>query len=255
MIYFKNYTSIILLCLFCKTGFSQNFKRINFEAGYTITKPIVQEERFVSGNISFRYDYSYKYYSSRGYFVKFAYEAKVRPRNNWSFSFPMGISFMSQTDKYYCVGSYSGCWSSGSRNDLNLINHSLINLSYGPAFQLNTCNLRFIGSALVNYCLGIHTKTNSFDYSSNKKIVSSEKSVGHNIYLSSQFCVLYRLRKNIWIGPSCEVFFNDLIKTYKNISGQINPYYDSGYLGSPSVGIRNKNIWINPGIKLQFDLK
>ena len=71
----KTFIPLILILIIFK-GYSQQSNKLNFEGGMVINKPLIKSERLKSiDNAYSEYsaDWTYKYYSSYGYFIKFIY--------------------------------------------------------------------------------------------------------------------------------------------------------------------------------------
>jgi len=246
---------LVTLFLFIKT-FSQQTSKITFESGAVVNNPLISGERLKSNGQSTTYtDWTYKYYTSSGYFLKFSYEKKLISKNKWSLFFPIGLSYMSQVSKYERHGGSWGCSGGESANELRVVNNKNANLFFGLNLQNEDNNFRYTGSLILTNCFTVDSKSKSTPYNSNDEYNNAHPQFAYNLYVSSQFSVLYKIKNNMWVGPCCEIFYGNGLYLMRSIADKIRPsqFYSENY--APSVNITGKNIWINPGIKFQIDLK
>ena len=250
--------NIIVLGLFLlnKNGFSQQSNKISFETGSVYNKALVNKEvldNSESGS-TFRYHWENTYYSSTGFYVKFEYEEKLYEKNKWSIYFPMGISYINQTDKYYTKGGQWGCFGGYASDGMVSVRKQHINFYAGVAVQYQDLKWRLAGNLLFNNCLRTSSKTSSTGYSPYSNYSNYHEQFDFKIYNSSQFAALFNVKNNIWVGPSCELFFYNFLNGVYRIAAEINDYGPRENL-SVSFNMTGKNVWINPGIRVQIDLK
>lgn len=246
---------LITIFLFVKT-YSQQTSKISFEGGAVINNPLISEERLKSnGGSTTSTDWTYKYYSSTGYFLKFSYERKLVSKNNWSLFFPIGISYMSQVNKYERHGGSWGCFGGESANELRIVTNKDANLFLGSTLQYEDNKFRYTGNLIFTNCFTVDSKSSSTPYNTNDKYNNAHPQFAYNLYISSQFCILYKIKNNMWVGPSCEIFYGNGKYLMGAAAEKFRPSQSFYEDYSPSVNITGKNIWINPGIKFQIDLK
>jgi len=244
---------VIFLSLYISTAFSQQTNKISFEAGSVYNKPLIKEELLSSGSAGFTYSYEwqYKYYSTFGYYAKLGFEQKLYSNNKWSIFLPVGLSYINQTDKYYQKGYSWNCFGGGSSDQMVYVNNKQVNFYLGATTQYQDVKWRLAGSLILNNCLKTGSKTRTISDSKEYKY-NSFYGLGLNNYSSSQLMGLYNVNKNFWIGPSCELFFGNVIcPLNKLMPGRYSGSQNSG----PSLNMTGKNVWINPGVRVQMDLK
>jgi len=243
---------ISALLAFC--GLAQQTNKFSFESGALINKPLIKEMRITSYNqFTSTYDLINKYYTSAGYFFKVSYEGKIYSKNKWALFLPIGISYLNQTYKNSTEGYSWGCFGGGYLNEFYISTNRIVNLNFGTSLQYQNKKWRFTSSLILNNCLMAYSKTKYITPYYSGVIQNENNFIDFSLYASSQFVALFQLRKNIWLGPSCEVFFNNvgcsIITVRQELKGS---YYENT---SSPLSITGKNIWINPGLKLQIDLK
>jgi len=214
----------VLLCGVTFKFFPQDENKISFYSGTLINSQV---------------DASKKHYTSAGYFLKLAYEGKIGSTRNLSFFMPIGISFLSRSGKYTSSSAIS--LMGLNKNASDIVKNKDINLFYGPAIQFQNAKWRFAAALFLNACLTVSSKPEQY--------LDSGEDL--NIYLSSQLSALFHIKKNIWLGPACEIFFNNVGYSLDKAVNNKN-YLDANVY---SMNMAGKNIWINPGIKLEIDLK
>ena len=200
-----------------------------------------------SGRTTLSYDFKYKYFSTTGYFIKAGLERKIFEGELWKIFIPYGFSYLNQITKYHIEGWYSGCFNWGTYNDMIQTTNRSLNIYFGLGVQYQNCDHKFSGIFNLNKAFTSLPLKNFFPNYINRY-------VGNPLYFSGQINYLVKLSKDIWLGPSCEVFFYQ----FETIEGLINKIKGTGgYYGefqSVIGGVNNKNIWINPGLRLQIDL-
>jgi hypothetical protein len=200
------------------------------------------------------YHWENKYYNSIGWYAKFGFDKKLFEKNNWSVFLPFGLSYINQSDKYYTKGGESGCFGGYSADELRVNTKQHVNIYAGIAIQYQNLKWRFAGNLLFNNCLMTGTKAKAVPFNSSNAHYYSDHQLAFNIFASSQLSVLFNVKKNVWLGPSCELFFGNVLSAVSKIKNKINKYDLPEDSGLP-YNLTGKNIWINPGIKLQIDLK
>lgn len=232
----------------------QQTNKLSLEGTALINHTLINGERLISdGGWTSYTDWTYTYYTSTGYSLKFSYEKKLITKNKWSLFFPVGISYMSQINKYERIGESWSCMGGESANELRIESNKNANLFFGFILQYESSKFRYSGSALFTNCFTLYSKYQSTPYTKLDEYTNSQKELQYNLYLSSQFSVLYKFKNNLWIGPSCEIFYLNTLDMIFTRFHQKPGYRSRDY--GPSINITGKNIWMAPGIKLQFDLK
>ncbi len=250
----KNKFYLITILIVLSIGSTaQQASKITIETGAIINTSLVKNQNLKSqpGTTSY-YNWDYKYYNSTGYFLKVGYEAKLFSKSKWGFFAPIGFSYLSQITKFERNGISYGCFSFESGHELRTIENKIANFSFGFTSQFQSNKWRYTGNIVFNNCLTFDSKVKSLMYGQSN--FYSYQHVFFNSYISSQLGVMYQLKSKFWIGPTCEIVYGNSLHLIGQVSRALhkNNFY---YNESPSINITGKNIWINPGIKLQIDLK
>lgn len=246
----------IIICLIYFKGFSQEGNKISVESGLVINKPLLKTERIQSnGESTTSYDFTFKYYNSTGYYIKLGYEASLYSKNKFSFIFPMGLSYMTQITKFYQKGYWVGCFGGGSADEIKLIKNNNVILFLGPMLQFENKKFKYSGTLYFNNCMTINSKFISTPNDSNNTYTGTDKHLKYNLYVSSQFNIMYNFTNNIWIGLSCEIFYGNILFLYTEIRNKIKYNHAFSNNNGDPININGKNILINPAIKLQINLK
>ncbi len=149
-------------------------------------------------------------------FFKIEYAGKTFSKQSWSLFIPMGISY-----SYYCI-DYVQSFNGQIKTQARHLYH-YFSIYVGPELQYSVDNMRFAAGAFI-----------------------------HNRYVSSRVFGLFKAGKRLWIGPSCEIFYYDILYSWDEFkSSKSDPKYQKGKF----FGMNGSAIRFNPGIKLQFDLK
>jgi len=250
----KQFSIFLVLLLLVSKAYSQHSNKISFEGGALINKPLIDEERQQSdGGSTTWYDWTFKYHTSTGYYLKFSHEGVLFSKRRWTLLFPIGVSYLNQVTKYERHGAMSGCFASEDANETKIVDRRSSNLSFGPSLQYETGKIRTSGNFILNNTFTFDSKTRSIPYNADDEYYNAHHRLSYNLYVSSQLCVLYNIKNKLWIGPACEIFYGNVLYLRNEIRTRNNPelFHDYG----PNINITGKNIWINPGIKLQIDLK
>lgn len=231
---FKNSVLGILLCILSLKGFSQQSDKLSFGSGSVIDKAFKVRGRTPVFN------------SFPSYFFKLEYNGKSWSKRKWSIFMTMGISYM------YLTNNYSPFSTTGYLDKLTVVTYDNLNIYFGPQALFQYKKTRSGLGILLNNLLNIHSETNTRTLSSGTIYYSSNNFTGFGAYISLQSFCMYRLAKKIWIGPSCDVFFCDMNYTVSELEQRGN---NSNYHKGNVFGINGSSVWINPGLKLQLDLK
>ena len=177
-----------------------------------------------------------KFYSTHDFYSKVTFESRIRNRNNYSLHFVSGISFIENKIIYRDSGYFSSCWYRSKVNDTVFIETKNIMFSAGTMIRKTSNKFELSISILLNPMLELYSKTSKYSFITNYNTIEKSNSTELKLYLSSQLSLQYRLSRNFSIGPTCEFFTCNLLNI-KNIHNL------------------NKNILINPGLKLNVRIK
>ena len=224
---FKNLTLLLLILLAMK-NFSQQSDKISFESGSVFDKAFKGQQ----------YYFKQKLFSSS--FFKFEYIGKSWATKKWSIFIPLGISYMRLTNIYSMESSINTC-----------IYHNA-NIYFGPQVQYQSRKIRSYAGVFLNGLINIHTQTKQIEQPFNiTPFYSSNNFTGFGGYLSARLFCLYKVGTKTWIGPTCDIFFLDILYVYNEIVQRKNPTYQKSSL----AGVNGSSLWLAPGLKLQIDLK
>jgi hypothetical protein len=280
----KNFGFIFLFSFISAQVYSQNGKSISFEAGAVFNTMLSQRasleeckkynlheyeasgcfiysvvpyytNELSSGDNLVRYGQDIHFFNTVGSYAKVNYEKVVYSKNGFYLSIPIGLSYINQTDKFKRINWYQDANTYTSIEKTVELNSKSINLFIGGA--INYSVRRFDFYAGLNYYVlrGLNhytvlvddgNKTSSFSYNYLKARRMAEI---RTHCLSSNIGFKINLKKSMAIGPNLEIFIANSIKGLMNRSAYNGTY--TSYM----LGLNGKNLWINPGFKLQIDLK
>jgi hypothetical protein len=243
-----------ILFIACTSIYSQSNRSLSFESGAVISKPFTEQEHLTSDGGTFYYDWNYTYYTAVGHYSKVSFDLRSKPKNNWGFTFPISLSYLTQITSIYAKGWYSGCLSYGEEDAKKTYNNNNIISSFGMGVQYQDFKTRQSINLSVNNTFTFRSTITTDQFNDGTSSKTQNDNESFTMYFGGQYYALYNLKKNIWLGPSCEVYYYRVGAFISDVSQKIRPseyrYKSSG----PNTGLNGNYIWINPGIKLQIDI-
>jgi hypothetical protein len=229
----------VLLCLISVKSTAQKTNYIGLESGATLNKVFLSNVSAMDdGNTTSYYDYNLSYYSTKGFFIKASYIKTLFSKGHFSFQLPVTLGYQEVKNQYFIEGYYSGCFAFGRYNEMVYESVRMANLSFGTAIQYDAAKLMFSSSLLFN---------STFKFSK----------IG-NVYnrglLSGQVYLGFRINKQVTIGPSVEIVYSSYAFARNQIRKNSTQYKDNNNLPYYVLGLNGKNIWINPGLRIQVKL-
>ncbi len=246
----------IFFFVVCTGVFSAQSKRsVSFESGAVISKPFIKQEHFGQENWTSDYYYNYTYYTAIGSFAKLSLDLRSKPKNNWAFTYPISISYMKQITSLYRKGWYSGCFVSEMIDEKNTFSNSNLISSFGLGVQYQNLKVRQSINLSINNTFTFRSTLATDKFNGGTISETKNNSKAFTMNLGGQYFALFNIRKNIWLGPSCEVYYYRAGALISEVSQKI---HHSEYLYKrwwANTGLNGNYIWINTGLKLQIDLK
>ncbi len=279
----KNRLSILLLVFVSTTFYSQKHSSFSFESGALHNRILKTDVPFDDcgnsriyeyqgcfaypynpkqvvvvndGDNSYTYGREYSFYNTTSYFLKVAYQKELIIRRNFSFSLPMGISYLNKIDKY-SIHEWNRNYDVKTTYEKSI---GFVNLSLGVMTKYIHGAFHVDGTINYNLAFAISSKMKS-EYNGNEIVLWNYRST--NLHhrsnftgmLSTKISAGYNLTKSISVGPTLELFYTSIRNIRNKLTGSDYtnyPFYDNytNYI----FGLNGNNIWINPGLKLQIDL-
>ncbi len=233
---------------------AQNRMSLGFDAGAVINKPLITNEHMADDVGTTYSDFTYNYYTSAGSYFRAALDLRSKTKGKWQFLMPVSISYMQQVNSYHIKGWYAGCFAQGYYDETRTTRSSCVFSSIGLGTQYQTNKWRHALTLNINSAYTINSKIKTTDIDGITR-VQTNPYPSFKTNFSGQFQSLFKLRQNVWIGPSLEVYFYDmnaLVGVMKETFHQPSYRYTRSWAYE---GLQGQQIWINPGIKIQWDLK
>lgn len=240
---------------FSSLGFeAQNRMSLGFDAGAVINKPLIVHEHFSSNLGTGSDDFTYDYYTSTGSYYRASLDLKSKNRGNWQFIMPVYLTYMKHVSSYHIKGSYNGCFARGNYDETRTTSSNYILSSVGFGAQYHTDIWRHALTFNLNSIYTLNSKIKTVDIDGTTTI-STDPYTNLATNFSGQFQSLFKLHNKIWIGPTLEVHFYELRYTIYAIKNKIDPPNHHYHRDGAYYGLQGQQIWINPGVKIQWDLK
>lgn len=281
----KNFSIIFLFSFFSAQFYSQNGESISFEAGAVLNTMLKQKvsleeceklglyeyeggqciiervspyytKEMNSGDNVIKYGQDIQFYNTVGSYAKVNYEKVVYSKDGFYLSIPFGLSYINQTDKFKRMNWYQDATTYTSIEKTVELNSKSLNLFIGGAINYSLRRFDFYGGLNYYVLRGMNSYTALVDdgnkisnYNYNYYFKARRLAEIRTHFLSSNVGFKIHIKKSMAIGPNLEIFIANSIKGLMNRSAYNGTY--TSYM----LGLNGKNIWVNPGLKIQIDLK
>jgi hypothetical protein len=242
--------NILLICSLLTGSFALGQKiGIFIESGSTINQPLKKQmgtpidwSNPQPGNYS-------RAYTAYGYYFKAGVDLGIVRKKNWTFGMPVGISYMQMNRKDYtesiidesrydiesfCLGHQQGYIYNRTNSIAGF---------FGPQFKISCKHMSFYSNILLNGMRAISNRDYALDSESGKKLLNYINRFPNpirNAFVASYGLGVQYKMKACTLGINSDLYF-------------MRPFSTGAY-NSPMPFMGNR-IWINPGIRFQYNLK